>query len=87
MIHMTFRRAFLAVGLLTALSASAQESDSELQLSTDVVCWYRICSAAPGMENYAMTDPNHPTEEAGDYDDALRGRQGHPDEPRHRLPD
>lgn len=72
MIHMTFRRAILAVGLLTALSASAQESDSELQLSTDVVCWYRICSAVPGMEGYAMTDLNPVEEDGEDHDDALR---------------
>lgn len=59
MIYKTFRRVFLGVGLLTALSAGAQEFDSELQLSNDeTVYWYRICNALPGMEDYAMTDYN-----------------------------
>ena len=57
MIYRTFRSLFCAFGLLIALSAGAQEFDSELQLSTDIVYWYRICNAAPGMEGYAMTDP------------------------------
>ena len=46
----------LAFALLACVSASAQNFDSELQLSTNVTYWYRICSAAPGMESYAMTD-------------------------------
>ena len=58
MIYKTFRRVFLGVGLLTTLAAGAQEFDSELQLSNDeTVYWYRICSAVPEMEGYAMTDP------------------------------
>ena len=39
----------MGLALLTSLSASAQEFDSELQMSTDIVYWYRICSAVPGM--------------------------------------
>ena len=58
MTYKTFRKAFLGFGLLIALSAGAQEFDSELQLSTDIIYWYRICSAIPGMEGYAMTDAN-----------------------------
>ena len=59
MIYRTFRTLFWGIGLLAALSASAQEQefDSELQLSNDeVIYWYRICSALPGMEGYAVTD-------------------------------
>jgi hypothetical protein len=61
MIYRTFRNLFWGIGLLAALSASAQEQefDSELQLSNDeVIYWYRICSAVPGMDDYAMTDYN-----------------------------
>ena len=54
----TFRNVFWGFVLLVSLSAGAQEFDSELQLSNDVVYWYRICNAAPGMEGYAMTDLN-----------------------------
>ena len=49
----------LGFSLLLSLSAGAQGFDSELHLSTDdEICWYRICSALPGMEDYAMTDFN-----------------------------
>ena len=61
----------MGLALLTSLSASAQEFDSELQLSSDVVYWYRICSAVPGMEGYAMTDLNGEVE-GEDHEDALR---------------
>ena len=74
MIYRTFRNLFWGISLLAALSASAQEQefDSELQLSNDeVIYWYRICNAAPGMEGYAMTDLN-PTENGEDHNDALR---------------
>ena len=57
----------LGVALLATLSASAQDFDSELQLSTDIVYWYRICSAVPGMESYAMTDPASLTAEISSY--------------------
>ena len=58
MIYKSFRKVFWAACLLASLSAGAQESDSELQLSNDeTVYWYRICSAVPEMEGYAMTDP------------------------------
>lgn len=56
MTFISLKRLFMGLALLTSLSASAQEFDSELQLSSDVVYWYRICSAVPGMEGYAMTD-------------------------------
>lgn len=59
MIYKLFKRAFWGMVLLTSLSASAQEFDSELQLSNDeVVYWYRICPALQGMEDHAMTDFN-----------------------------
>ena len=71
MIYRTFRNVFWGISLLAALSASAQEQefDSELQLSNDeVVYWYRICSAVPGMEEYAMTDYNGMTPLAQFFD-------------------
>lgn len=59
MIHKTFKNILWAFCLLISLSISAQEFDSELQLSNDdVVYWYRICCAMPGMEDHAMTDYN-----------------------------
>ena len=58
MIYKTFKKMFLGIAVLASLSAGAQEFDSELQLSTDIIYWYRICSAAPGMEDLAMTDYN-----------------------------
>lgn len=70
MLNRTFRILFWGVGLLAALSAGAQEQefDSELQLSNDeVIYWYRICSAVPGMEGYAMTDPNSLTADVMSY--------------------
>ena len=68
MTNKTFRSVFWGIGLLAALSASAQEFDSELQLSNDeTVYWYRICNAAPGMERYAMTDPNSLTADVMSY--------------------
>lgn len=73
MIINTFRRIFLSLCLLTALSASAQEFDSELQLSSDeVIYWYRICNAAPGMDGYAMTDLNATAFDGEEHDDALK---------------
>ena len=71
MIFISLKRLFMGLALLTSLSASAQEFDSELQLSSDVVYWYRICSAVPGMEGYAMTDLNGEVE-GEDHEDALR---------------
>ena len=71
MTYKSLKTLFLGVALLTSLSASAQEFDSELQLSTDIVYWYRICSAVPGMESYAMTDLN-PSENDESPNDALR---------------
>ena len=72
MIYRTFRNLFCAFGLLIALSAGAQEFDSELQLSTDIIYWYRICNATPGMEGYAMTDLNATAFDGEEHDDALR---------------
>jgi len=43
----------------------------ELQLSNDVVYWYRICNALPGMEGYAMTDLNGAVP-GEDQEDVLR---------------
>ncbi|MBO7138191.1 MAG: hypothetical protein J6V92_06970 [Bacteroidaceae bacterium] len=71
MIYKTFRSIFLGLSLLVALSAGAQEFDSELQLSTDIIYWYRICNAAPGMDGLAMTDLNSATD-GEDQEDILR---------------
>lgn len=71
MTNKTLRKVFWAFALLTPMSLGAQEFDSELQLSTDIVYWYRICSAVPGMEGYAMTDLNGEVE-GEDHEDALR---------------
>ena len=70
MTFISLKRLFMGLALLTSLSASAQEFDSELQMSTDIVYWYRICSAVPGMEGYAMTDLNGEVE-GEDHEDAL----------------
>lgn len=67
----TFRKVFWGFALLASLSAGAQEYDSELQLSTDIIYWYRICSAVPGMEGYAMTDLNGEID-GEDHEDVLR---------------
>ena len=67
MTYKSLKTLSLGMALLASLSASAQEFDSELQLSTDVVYWYRICSAVPGMESYAMTDLDSETEEDISY--------------------
>ena len=58
MTYKSLKTLSLSFALLAPLSIGAQEFDSELQLSTDIIYWYRICSAVPGMEEYAMTDPN-----------------------------
>jgi len=72
MICKIFRHILLGFGLLASLPAGAQEFDSDLQLSSSngVVYWYRICSAAPGMEDYAMTDLNAAAD-GGDQEDLL----------------
>ena len=64
MIYKALKHVLLGFGLLASLSAGAQDFDSELQLSDDtgIVYWYRICSAVPGMEGYAMTDYNGMTD-------------------------
>lgn len=71
MTNKTLRKVFWALALLAPLSIGAQEFDSELQLSTDIVYWYRICNAAPGMESFAMTDLNGEVE-GEDLEDVLR---------------
>ena len=73
MINKTFKHVLLGFSLMASLSAGAQEFDSELQLSgnNDVVYWYRICNAAPGMEGYAMTDLNGAVD-GEDQEDVLR---------------
>lgn len=73
MTYKTIKNMLLGFALLAPLSAGAQDFDSELQLSgsDDVVYWYRICSAAPGMELYAMTDLNAASE-GDDQEDLLR---------------
>lgn len=57
MMNIFLRRFLFGFCLLFPFGARAQEAATELQLSSgDVICWYRICSAVPGMEAYAMTD-------------------------------
>ena len=71
MIYEAFKKMFLGIAMLAPLTLAAQEYDEELQMSTDIVYWYRICNAAPGMEGYAMTDLNGEVE-GEDHEDALR---------------
>ena len=71
MIYEAFKKMFLGIVMLAPLTLAAQEYDEELQMSTDIVYWYRICSAVPGMEGYAMTDLNGEVE-GEDHEDALR---------------
>ena len=47
--------------LLAPAWLAAQEFDDELQLSSDVVYWYRISNAAPGLDGLTMTDVNGST--------------------------
>ena len=70
MIYEAFKKMFLGIAMLAPLTLAAQEYDEELQMSTDIVYWYRICSAVPGMEGYAMTDLNGEVE-GEDHEDAL----------------
>ncbi|MBQ7461241.1 MAG: RICIN domain-containing protein [Bacteroidaceae bacterium] len=72
MIYKIFKHVLLGFALLASLSAGAQDFDSELQLSNNgVIYWYRICSALPGMEGYAMTDLNGAVD-GEDQEDVLR---------------
>ena len=69
----TLKWVFWGFALLVPMWASAQEYDSELQLSDEeTVYWYRICSAATGLDGYAMTDLNGHIEDGEDYEAALR---------------
>lgn len=57
MTHKSFKRISWSLALLASVSASAQDFDSELQLSGEgTTYWYRICNASSGMDCYAMTD-------------------------------
>ena len=58
MTFISLKRLFMGLALLTPAWLAGQEFDSELQLSSDVVYWYRICTAAPGLDGFAMTDVN-----------------------------
>ena len=63
MTYKPLKTLYLGVALLASMSAIAQDFDSELQLSNDeTIYWYRICSAATGMEGFAMTDLNGMTD-------------------------
>lgn len=45
------------VALFSAATAGAQQFDTELQMSNaETTCWYRICSAVTGMQDFVMTD-------------------------------
>ena len=69
MIYKTLKLVLLSAALFASLWAEAQDFGSEPTLSTDeVIYWYRICSAVPGLENYAMTDLGGEV----DGEDALR---------------
>ena len=63
MTFISLKRLFMGLALLTPAWLAGQEFDSELQLSSDVVYWYRICTAAPGLDGFAMTDLNSPEEQ------------------------
>ena len=72
MIHKNLKRTLWSLVLLISLPAGAQDLDSEPQLSNEeTVYWYRICNAAPGMDNYAMTDLNA-LMDGEDHDDLWR---------------
>lgn len=58
MTFISLKRLFMGLALLAPMLLAAQEFDSELQLSSDIVYWYRICTAAPGLDGLAMTDVN-----------------------------
>ena len=74
MIYEAFKKMFLGIAMLAPLTLAAQEYDEELQMSTDIVYWYRICSAVPGMEGYAMTDLNGEVE--GEDHERITARSG-----------
>ena len=72
MIHKNLKRTLWSLVLLMSLPAGAQDLDSEPQLSNEeTVYWYRICNAASGMDNYAMTDLNA-LMDGEDHDDLWR---------------
>lgn len=57
------KKLFWGIALLAPLSLAAQEFGSELQMSDkETTYWYRICSAAPGMDGLAMTGLNSTTD-------------------------
>ena len=61
MTFISHKRLFMGLCLLAPAWLAAQEFDDELQLSSDVVYWYRISNAAAGMDGLAMTDVNGST--------------------------
>lgn len=61
MTFISLKRLFVGLCLLAPAWLAAQEFDDELQLSSDVVYWYRISNAAAGMDGLAMTDVNGST--------------------------
>ena len=55
--HHATKGVLWGICLLLSQIASAQEFDMELRLSTsEDIYWYRISSALPGLEAYAVTD-------------------------------
>lgn len=72
MTYKALKQTLWCLTLLVSLPAGAQDLDSEPQLSNEeTVYWYRICNAAPGMDNYAMTDLNA-LMDGEDHDDLWR---------------
>lgn len=68
----TYRKVFCWAAFLASIPVSAQDFDSELQMSDGgTIYWYRICSAASGMEGFAMTDSNGHSEDGEDQENVL----------------
>lgn len=59
--HNAFKGVLWGLAMLSAVTAGAQEYESELQVwdpldESETTYWYRICSALPELEGYAVTD-------------------------------
>ena len=63
------RNLLVGVALLATATAGAQDFASELQMSNnETTYWYRICSALPGKQEWAMTDQNGMNDTAQFFD-------------------
>ena len=57
----TLKKALWGLSMLSTMTVGAQKYESEIHLwdpldESETTYWYRICSALPGMESYAVTD-------------------------------